>query len=125
MNIITEHWELLIGGVASVLAYVGGKGKREYESLTEMQEAYNKFVVNWREKYDEVEKDLHKMHSQLADLDHQVHTLHKENQELKAELNKWKDMYESLKKEFDATKKSTRKVSAVPKLPKNGKKDNV
>jgi uncharacterized coiled-coil DUF342 family protein len=122
MNIFTEHWEIMIGGVASILAYIGGKGKREYQSLTEMQDAYNKFVVNWREKYDEVEKDLHHMQKQLADLDHQVHTLHKENQELKEELNKWKDKYEALKKEFDAAKKTR---TAMPRMPKNGKQDDV
>lgn len=124
MGFLSEHWEILIGGVASILAYIGGKGKRQYESLSAMQEAYDKFVQNWREKYDEVEKDLKRMHSQISDLDHQVHTLHVENEQLKEELNKWKQMYTELKKQFDAHKKNSRagKTNTVPRLPKNGEK---
>lgn len=99
MNAISEHWEILIGGIAAIFSYIAGKGKRQHESLSAMQESYEKFVQDWKEKYDDLK-------NQLTDLDHQVNTLHKENTELKEDLNKWKKMYAELKNEFNAYRKS-------------------
>lgn len=99
MNAISEHWEILIGGIAAIFSYIAGKGKRQYESLSAMQESYEKFVSDWKEKYDDLK-------NQLTDLDHQVHTLKKENTDLKIDLEKWKKMYGELKDEFNVYKKT-------------------
>lgn len=66
MNFLNEHWEIIIGGIASLLAFIGGKGKRRYDSLSTMQDTYDKFVENFQEKYIELEADVHKLKEQQS-----------------------------------------------------------
>ena len=103
MNFLNEHWEIIIGGIASLLAFIGGKGKRRYDSLSTMQDTYDKFVENFQEKYIELEADVHKLKEQhsankkeIDDLNTQIINLRKENSKLVDEVNKWKKLYESL-----------------------------
>lgn len=105
MTYLTDHWEIIIGGVASLLAYIGGKGKRKYDSLSTMQDTYDKFVENFQEKYIELEADVHKLKDQhlknkkeIDELNLKVMNLKTENSKLMDEVNKWKKLYESLNK---------------------------
>ena len=91
MNMLSEHWEIIIGGVVSILAFIGGKGKRKYDSLSTMQDTYDKFVQNFQQKYTELENDLHQIKEQVAFLEG-------ENKKLHDEVNRWKKLYESLLK---------------------------
>lgn len=79
-------------GSGSFYAFITEKKKRKLElkstqadALTSMQETYDRFVDDFTDKYDHLQKEL---------------------EELKKDVNSWKSKYQNLKREFDNYKKN-------------------
>ena len=101
MKLITENWQLITGAVASIFAYFGGikmksinEKKASSEALSSMQQAYNEFVLDQKERYNELKEELKYVREQTKHLQ-------QDSLELRAEIKQWKSRYNSLKNEFN------------------------
>ena len=101
MNIITENWEVISGGIATIVAWVGGRKskkttekKESADALAGMQKAYDGFVADQKERYNEIKGSMAFLRDQLLDVQ-------LDNKLLREDLREEKKKYASLKKAFD------------------------
>ena len=94
---------LSLGGVG---AYFGGlkvkkinEKKAGTDALSSMQNAYNEFVVDQKERYTELKFELNYVREELK-------VVKEESRDLKTEVKTWKTKYNSLKKQFETYKKA-------------------
>ncbi len=101
--------DFLVQNVMAIIATIFGAGgfydswkqrkKNQADALDGMQRAYDKYVEDSNEKFEQMRKeiaDLTKAQKELKEAHH------KEMERLK---NYWKEKYDNLKKEFDNYKK--------------------
>lgn len=112
IGIIRENWELLAGIFTSIFAFFGGKKlkkagekKATSEALETMQKTYDTFVIDFRERYDELKEEQRHFRSELIFYKEQIVELQKNNRELTKELKDWEQKYTKLKNEFELYKK--------------------
>jgi predicted nuclease with TOPRIM domain len=105
MNIITENLDNIALAVGGVFAYFGGKNikrsdekKASADALKSMQEGYNEFVIDQKERYQEIKAELIYCREELK-------LVRNQSNSLKEEVKTWKDKYNDLKKQFDEYKK--------------------
>ena len=101
MNIIRDNWEVISGGIATIAAWVGGRKskkttekKESADALGGMQKAYDSFVEDQKERYNEIKESMAFLREQLLEVQ-------LDNKSLRAELREEKKKYASLKKAFD------------------------
>jgi len=94
---------LAVGGV---FAYFGGRKmktldekKAGSDALNSMQNAYNEFVIDQKERYQEIKEELNYVREELK-------SVKEESKTLKEEVKTWKGKYNSLKRQFDKYKKN-------------------
>ena len=105
MNIIKDNWEIISGGIATIIAWVGGRKskkttekKESADALSGMQKAYDHFVADQKERYDEIKESMAFLREQLIEVQ-------LDNKLLREDLKEEKKKYASLKKAFDQYRK--------------------
>jgi len=105
LDIIRENLDNLALAVGGVFAYFGGKNikrsdekKASADALKSMQEGYNEFVIDQKERYSEIKAELIYCREELK-------LVRTQSNSLKDEVKTWKDKYNELKKQFDEYKK--------------------
>lgn len=119
MSFIIENWQLITGGIVSVFTFFGGQKmkkievkKADSEALTSMQQAYNEFVIDQKERYVEIKGELiyvreqtKRLQQDCFDLKSEVKDWKRKYNVLEKEVKAWKQKYNVLKDEFNDYKK--------------------
>lgn len=102
----SAYYSDIVLAVGGVFAYVGGRKmktldekKAGSDALNSMQNAYNEFVIDQKERYTELKFELNYVREELK-------LVKEESRDLKEEVKGWKAKYNSLKKQFDTYKKN-------------------
>lgn len=102
----SAYYSDIVLAVGGVFAYVGGRKmktldekKAGSDALNSMQNAYNEFVIDQKERYTELKFELNYVREELK-------LVKEESRDLKTEVKSWKAKYNSLKKQFDTYKKN-------------------
>tara|TARA_R110000803_G_scaffold60048_1_gene119122 strand:- start:719 stop:1048 length:330 start_codon:yes stop_codon:yes gene_type:complete len=106
LEFLKTNWDNVVIALGGVGAYFGGlKIKRinekqaDTDALGSMQNAYNEFVIDQKERYTELKFELNYVSEELK-------LVKEESKNLKEEVRGWKAKYNSLKKQFDTYKKN-------------------
>ena len=102
----SAYYSDIVLAVGGVFAYVGGRKmktldekKAGSDALNSMQNAYNEFVIDQKERYQEIKEELNYVREELK-------SVKEESKTLKEEVKTWKGKYNSLKRQFDKYKKN-------------------
>ena len=68
------------------------------DAVMSMQKAYNEFVIDQKERYNELKEELNYVRGELKEVK-------EESKSLRDEVRTWKTKYNSLKREFDKYRK--------------------
>ncbi len=112
VNLITENLDNIILAGGGVIAYFGGRKlkatqlKKEIEetkiqeasALTSMQNAYNEFVVDQKQRYDEIKAEYIYCREELK-------LVREQSDKLRGDIKRWVNKYNELRKEFELYKK--------------------
>lgn len=119
-NFLLDNWELLTGAVSSVVAFFGGRKTQKTNELASMQQTYNTWVEDQKERYNDLKIEMQDLKNHNRELQKQFNEmqlayakeveasqnwqiLHNELEKKYKELEK---LYEKLKKDFDTYKKN-------------------
>lgn len=110
INFLSTNFEYIIGVFVSIIAYFGGRKskkadetKNTSDALTSMQQTYDTWVNDFKNRYDELKSELKLYREEQLQLRKEITQLRNENDELRKELRVWEQKYTKLKKEFDNT----------------------
>lgn len=105
LDFLQNNWDNFILAIGGVGAYFGGRKMKRIEekkagsdAVVSMQEAYNEFVIDQKERYNELKEELSYVRGELR-------SVKEESKALKIEVSSWKNKYNSLKREFTQYKK--------------------
>ena len=106
IEFLKTNWDNVIIAFGGVGAYFGGlkmktinEKKADTDALGSMQNAYNEFVIDQKERYTELKFELNYVREELK-------VVKEESRDLKTEVKSWKAKYNSLKKQFDTYKRN-------------------
>jgi mevalonate kinase len=112
VNFLTDNWQILAGLFGSVIAFFSGKkikkaeeNKSTSEALASMQQTYDTFVGDLRERYNELKEEMRFIKEQQLQDRLEIKELQNRNRELSRELKVWEEKYMKLKKEFETYKR--------------------
>lgn len=112
VKILTENWQIIAGLFGSVFAFFGGRkikkaeeNKSTSEALASMQQTYDTFVSDLRERYNELKEELKFIREEQLQSRIEIKELQTRNRELSRELKVSEEKYMKLKKEFENYKK--------------------
>lgn len=98
---IVTYWDNIVMAFGGVGAYFGGRKMKKIDekkagsdALSSMQNAYNEFVLDQKERYNELKEELSYVRGELKEVK-------QESKSLREEVRSWKTKYNSLKREFD------------------------
>lgn len=101
LDFLQNNWDNFILAIGGVGAYFGGRKMKRIEekkagsdAVVSMQTAYNEFVIDQKERYNELKEELNYVRSELKEVK-------EESKSLRDEVRTWKTKYNSLKREFD------------------------
>lgn len=101
IDFLQSNWDNLILAIGGVGAYFGGRKLKRIEekkagsdAVVSMQTAYNEFVLDQKERYNELKEELSYVRGELKEVK-------QESKSLREEVRSWKTKYNSLKREFD------------------------
>lgn len=110
MNFFYENWQAITGIIGAIIAFFSGKKTRQADeskntsdALTSMQQTYDTWVNDFKNRYDELKSELKVYREEQLQLRKEITQLRNENDELRKELRVWEQKYTKLKKEFDNT----------------------
>lgn len=105
IDFLQGNWDNLVLAIGGVGAYFGGRKLKRIEekkagsdAVVSMQLAYNEFVIDQKERYNELKEELNYVRGELKEVK-------EESKSLRDEVRTWKTKYNSLKREFDKYKK--------------------
>jgi len=105
IEFLQNNWDNLVLAIGGVGAYFGGRKLKRIEekkagsdAVVSMQKAYNEFVIDQKERYNELKEELNYVRSELKEVK-------EESKSLRQEVRTWKTKYNSLKSEFDKYRK--------------------
>ena len=112
VNLITENLDNILLAGGGIIAYFGGRKLKATElkketatakeleagALTSMQNAYNEFVVDQKERYNEIKAELIYCREEIK-------ILRSQSDKLKGDIVKWVNKYNELRKQFELYKK--------------------
>ena len=114
IELIKENWIALTGVISSVIAFFGGRKMKKAEenkstadALTSMQQTYDSFVTDFRERYNELKEEIKTFRDEQMVLRTEITQLRAENDNLRKELRIWEKKYKDLKVEFDNHRNAT------------------
>jgi archaellum component FlaC len=97
----SAYYSDIVLAVGGVFAYVGGRKmktldekKAGSDALNSMQNAYNEFVIDQKERYQEIKGELNYVREELK-------SVKEESKDLRDEVKTWKTKYNSLKSQFE------------------------
>lgn len=106
MDKLLEYWEIISGAVVSVIAFLGGRKMKNIDekkaggdALITMQSAYDDFVKDQKERYEELKKELNYVREELK-LSKEIYL------ELRGDLKLEKQKYATLEKKYMTLKKA-------------------
>lgn len=106
LDFIKSNLDNILLSLGGIGAYFGGlkvkninTRKAKTDALGSMQNAYNEFVIDQKERYTELKFELNYVRDELR-------VVKEESKVLKTEVKSWKAKYNSLKRQFDNYKKS-------------------
>jgi len=122
MNWLIENWTAVVAILASLgtpFAWFAGRRKEkastkivEGDAVKNMQGAYDTFVADQTERYEDLKKDMKYLKSELVLVKQEnveqrkdMRKAYSEVTRLRKEVRTWKDKYTSLKTAFDQLKK--------------------
>ena len=101
LDFLQNNWDNLVLAIGGVGAYFGGRKIKRIEekkagsdAVVSMQTAYNEFVLDQKERYNELKEELNYVRGELKEVK-------EESKSLREEVRSWKTKYNSLKREFD------------------------
>lgn len=101
IDFLQGNWDNLVLAIGGVGAYFGGRKLKRIEekkagsdAVVSMQTAYNEFVLDQKERYNELKEELSYVRGELKEVK-------QESKSLREEVRSWKTKYNSLKREFD------------------------
>lgn len=105
IEIIKANWDNIVLVFGGVGAYFGGRKMKKIDerkagsdAVVSMQTAYNEFVLDQKERYNELKDELNYVRGELKHVK-------EESKSLREEVRSWKTKYNSLKNEFNKYKK--------------------
>lgn len=106
----SAYYSDIVLAVGGVFAYVGGRKmktldekKAGSDALNSMQNAYNEFVIDQKERYQEIKEELVSVRKELSDVK-------EESSILIQEVKSWKTKHNTLKKQLDKCKEDFKKT---------------
>jgi len=120
MNFLADNWLALVGFIATPIAWIfGGRMKAKSDAVTSMQNMYNGFLEDYKDRMAEVMNELAEMRSHNRELQNKFNEIQlsyaKEievsqnwerlHRELEAKYNKLQSDYDKLKLEVNKLKK--------------------
>lgn len=87
MNKVIEHWEILAGMVASVVAYFSGKKRKRLDEISTLQNIYNKLFEDMNEKYEQMKVEITNLRAEVKQSNEKISKLESENHKLRKELH--------------------------------------
>jgi peptidoglycan hydrolase CwlO-like protein len=97
MSIFLENWQLIIGGVTTLTAFIYGYKKQRTDNISDIQNVYNGLIKDVENRIDTMRKQMQENSDKMLEMEAKIQELHdenivlrKENTTLKSEINKLK-----------------------------------
>jgi peptidoglycan hydrolase CwlO-like protein len=97
INFIIENWELILGGLTTLSAFVFGYKKQRTDSIADIQNVYSGLIKDVEDRIENMRGQLQENSSKMQEMELKIQELHdenillkKENAHLKREINKLK-----------------------------------
>ena len=97
INFFFENWELIIGGLTTLTAFIFGYKKQRTDNISDIQNVYNGLIKDVEERIDNMRSQMQENSSKMKEMEQKIEILHnenillkKENAKLKSEINKLK-----------------------------------
>jgi len=120
MNFLADNWLALMGFIASPIAWIfGGKMKAKTDAVSSMQNMYNGFLEDYKDRMSEVMAELSEMRTHNRELQNKFNEIQlsyakeievsqnweRQHKILEAKYNKLQKDYDTLKLEVNKLKK--------------------
>jgi TolA-binding protein len=97
MSIFLENWQLIIGAVTTLTAFIYGYKKQRTDNISDIQKVYNGLIKDVESRIDTMRKQMQENSLKMQEMEVKIQELHnenvllrKENTNLKSEINKLK-----------------------------------
>jgi uncharacterized coiled-coil DUF342 family protein len=97
MSIFLENWQLIIGAVTTLTAFIYGYKKQRTDNISDIQNVYNGLIKDVENRIDTMRKQMQENSDKMLEMEAKIQELHdenivlrKENTTLKSEINKLK-----------------------------------
>jgi uncharacterized coiled-coil DUF342 family protein len=97
MSIFLENWQLIIGALTTLTAFIYGYKKQRTDNISDIQNVYNGLIKDVENRIDTMRKQTQENSDKMLEMEVKIQELHKENiilkkenTNLKSEINKLK-----------------------------------
>jgi chromosome segregation ATPase len=97
MSIFLENWQLLIGALTTLTAFIYGYKKQRTDNISDIQNVYNGLIKDVENRIATMRKQMQENSLKMQEMEVKIEELHnenialrKENTNLKTEINKLK-----------------------------------
>ena len=97
IRILVENWELIIGAVTTLIAFVYGYKKQRTDNISDIQNVYSGLIKDVEERIENMRTQMQQNSLKMNEMEVKIQELHqenvllkKENMHLKREINKLK-----------------------------------